>query len=283
MRASLAPRFQDCRHEHCHRLKITVASRHGLALPTWANLANELVHGSEVLLVDDGHGEWPEEVQQERYGNETLRTETRIELLGPPHRLNPPAPTGTTSWLLSVCYRASPLSAGASARRKWPASCAGFPVAIKTEMVTRLRSRGDHSGRLHTSPRSTSSASIASPGASCIARRSPFHPLHPRAIEVLGNRDVRRGRLRRRSIPMLLTGRHPRDVSRSNFLDRVTPPLDAARAGRDDEERLSRLCHGQVGDELGPLRLRPGQQRKTEAGSRDRGANQHAMASPMPL
>ena len=87
----------------------------------------------ELMLVDDGHGGWPEEVQQERYGNETLRTETRIELLGPPHRLNPPAPTGTTSWLLSVCYRASPLSAGASARRKWPASCAGFPVAIKTE------------------------------------------------------------------------------------------------------------------------------------------------------
>ena len=77
----MPPRFQDCRHEHCHRLKITVASRHSLALPTWANLANERVHRSEVVLVDDGHGEWAEEVQQERYGNETLRTETRIELL----------------------------------------------------------------------------------------------------------------------------------------------------------------------------------------------------------
>jgi len=79
--ARLLPPFQDCRHEHRHRLKITVASRHSLALPTWANLANERVHRSEVVLVDDGHGEWPEEVQQERYGNETLGTETRIELL----------------------------------------------------------------------------------------------------------------------------------------------------------------------------------------------------------
>src|SRR5439155_12448653 len=45
------------------------------------------------------------------------------------------------------------------------ASCAGFPVAIKTEIVTRLRSRGDNSGRLHTSPNSTSSVNVASPGA----------------------------------------------------------------------------------------------------------------------
>ena len=32
-------------------------------------------------------------------------------------------------------------------------------------MVTRLRSRGDRSGRLHISPNSTSSVSVASPGA----------------------------------------------------------------------------------------------------------------------
>jgi hypothetical protein len=44
-------------------------------------------------------------------------------------------------------------------------SCAGFPVAINTERVTRLRSRGDSSGRTHTSPNSTSSVSVARPGA----------------------------------------------------------------------------------------------------------------------
>ena len=37
--------------------------------------------------------------------------------------------------------------------------------AIKTAIVTRLRSRGDNSGRLHTSPNSTSSVSVARPGA----------------------------------------------------------------------------------------------------------------------
>ena len=34
-----------------------------------------------------------------------------------------------------------------------------------TRTVTRLRSRGDNSGRLHTSPYSTSSVSVAKPGA----------------------------------------------------------------------------------------------------------------------
>ena len=46
-----------------------------------------------------------------------------------------------------------------------PASYAGFPVAISTEMITRLRSRGDNSDRFHTSPNSTSSVRLARPGA----------------------------------------------------------------------------------------------------------------------
>jgi hypothetical protein len=53
-----------------------------------------------------------------------------------------------------------------SARPKWRASCAGFPVAIRTAMVTRLRSRGDNSARRQTSPNNTASVSVASPGQS---------------------------------------------------------------------------------------------------------------------
>jgi hypothetical protein len=41
---------------------------------------------------------------------------------------------------------------------------------------------------------------------------------------------------------VLLVRRDSDDVARSNFLDSATPLLDAARAGRDDQDLTSRMC-----------------------------------------
>ena len=165
MRASIGARFQDCRHEHRHRLKITVATRHSLGLPTWANLANERVHRSEVVLVDDGHGEWAEEVQQERYGNETLRTETRIELLectigGSGERgdgLRPPVldlrdQPGLSSWERGLAQM-TPFPAQGVANRIGTAP-AGWPNSRRTDVLPWASTSSCHSDPRTIEPRS---------------------------------------------------------------------------------------------------------------------------------
>lgn len=42
-------------------------------------------------------------------------------------------------------------------------------------------------------------------------------------------------------VPVLLTGRDPHDVSRSNLLDGVAPSLDASDASRDDQDLAARM------------------------------------------
>ena len=147
-------------------------------------------------------------------------------------------------------------------------------------MVTRLRSRGDNSGRRHTSPNSTSSVSVARPGAircwtgpdglprpavdsrveapapalSCAGVRAVpadsrrtvvllvahlFHPLHCRAIAMFRDRNVRHDACG--DAPCQCFCRpESHDISRSNLFDRLTPPLDAANAGRDDQNLTPR-------------------------------------------
>ena len=153
--------------------------------------------------------------------------------------------------------------------------------AINAVIVTRLRSRGERSGRLQTSPYSTSSVSAAMPGATfCCsgpegrpapAAGSPtearlgglrrrwaglagirqrtvvllvahlLHPLHGRAVTVLGDGDVRHRRLRRRPVPVLLAGRDPHHVPRTDLLDGVAPSLHASGARRDDQDLAARM------------------------------------------
>ena len=48
-----------------------------------------------------------------------------------------------------------------------------------------------------------------------------LHPLHSRAVAMLRNGDVRHGRVRRRAVPVLLTGGDPHDVSGSNLLNGI--------------------------------------------------------------
>ena len=57
-----------------------------------------------------------------------------------------------------------------------------------------------------------------------------LHPLHRSAVAVLGDRDVRHGRVRRRAVPVLLARWDAHDVSGSNLLDWITPSLNAAGA-----------------------------------------------------
>ena len=52
---------------------------------------------------------------------------------------------------------------------------------------------------------------------------------------MLGHREVRHGRLGQRAVPVPGTGWNPDDVSLANDLNRVAPGLNAAGAGRDNQ------------------------------------------------
>lgn len=64
--------------------------------------------------------------------------------------------------------------------------------------------------------------------------RDVLQPVHRLPIELLLNRDVRHRRGRRCAMPVLFAGWEPNDVARANLLQRPTPSLSAADAGRDD-------------------------------------------------
>ena len=72
-----------------------------------------------------------------------------------------------------------------------------------------------------------------------------FHPVDGFAVELLLNGDVRHRRRGRRPMPMLFARRKPDHVARPNFLDRPTPSLRPAAAGRHDQgltERVRMPC-----------------------------------------
>src|SRR6476661_9881543 len=62
-----------------------------------------------------------------------------------------------------------------------------------------------------------------------------FHPVNHLAVFLFLDGDVRHGRRRCCSVPVLLSGREPDHVTGANFLNRAAPTLRAAAAGRHDE------------------------------------------------
>jgi hypothetical protein len=62
-----------------------------------------------------------------------------------------------------------------------------------------------------------------------------FQPLNCFAVELFLNSDVRHGRRRRGSVPMLLSRREPHDIARVDFFDGSAPALRATAAGGYDK------------------------------------------------
>ena len=68
-----------------------------------------------------------------------------------------------------------------------------------------------------------------------------FHPVDNFTVELFLNGDVRHGDGRRSSMPVLLAGREPNHVTGMDFLDRASPALCPAAAGRDNESLAERM------------------------------------------
>src|SRR5437764_10616756 len=68
-----------------------------------------------------------------------------------------------------------------------------------------------------------------------------FHPLDSLTVEGLLDRDVGHRRGGRRPVPMLLTRREPDHVAGPDLLDRPTPALRPAAAGRHDQRLTERV------------------------------------------
>ena len=68
-----------------------------------------------------------------------------------------------------------------------------------------------------------------------------FHPVDNLAVELFLNGDVRHGRGRRGSMPVLLAGREPDHITGPDLLDRAAPALRPAAASRDDERLTERM------------------------------------------
>jgi hypothetical protein len=62
-----------------------------------------------------------------------------------------------------------------------------------------------------------------------------FHPIGILAFEIFLNGNVGHDHGWRGTMPMFLTRRDPYNIARTNFLDRATPALDPAAAGRHDQ------------------------------------------------
>src|SRR4051812_37448736 len=62
-----------------------------------------------------------------------------------------------------------------------------------------------------------------------------LHPVHHLAIFSFLNGNVRHGCTRRRSVPVLLIGRNPDDISGMDFLDRTALALCPPAASGDNE------------------------------------------------
>src|SRR5271166_237996 len=62
-----------------------------------------------------------------------------------------------------------------------------------------------------------------------------FQPIDDLTVELFLDGDMRHGRGRRGTVPMLLARREPDHVTGMDFLDRAALPLDPAATGDDDE------------------------------------------------
>src|SRR6266545_2433039 len=77
-----------------------------------------------------------------------------------------------------------------------------------------------------------------------------FHPLDRLPVEPFHDGDVCHGRGCGGAVPVLLAGRTPDDVTRSNFLDRASPALYESAAGGHDQrlaERMGVPCRPRAG------------------------------------
>src|SRR6476646_1531639 len=68
-----------------------------------------------------------------------------------------------------------------------------------------------------------------------------LHPVHYLAVFLFLNGDVRHGRRRRSSMPVLLTRREPDYVAGPDFLDGAVPALRAAAARCDNKSLAERV------------------------------------------
>ena len=68
-----------------------------------------------------------------------------------------------------------------------------------------------------------------------------LQPIDDLAVELLLDGDMRHGRGRRGTVPVLLARREPDHVAGMDLLDRAALPLDPAAAGRDDEGLAQRV------------------------------------------
>jgi len=68
-----------------------------------------------------------------------------------------------------------------------------------------------------------------------------FHPVDNLTVELFLNGDVRHGRGRRGSMPVLLTRRKPDHITRTDFLDRPAPTLRPAATGGYDQGLTERM------------------------------------------
>jgi hypothetical protein len=68
-----------------------------------------------------------------------------------------------------------------------------------------------------------------------------FHPVNCFAIELFLNGDVRHGRGRRGTVPMLFTRRELDHVTRPDLLDRPARALSETAAGRHDQSLAQRM------------------------------------------
>ena len=68
-----------------------------------------------------------------------------------------------------------------------------------------------------------------------------FQPIDDLTVELFLDGDMRHGRGRRGTVPMLLARRKPDHVTGMDFLDRAALPLDPTAAGRDDQGLPQRM------------------------------------------
>ena len=68
-----------------------------------------------------------------------------------------------------------------------------------------------------------------------------LQPIDDLAVELFLDGDMRHGRGRRGTVPMLLARREPNHVAGMDFLDRAALPLDPAATGRDDQGLPKRM------------------------------------------
>src|ERR1700683_245094 len=68
-----------------------------------------------------------------------------------------------------------------------------------------------------------------------------FHPIDGASVQRLLDGDMRHRGRRRRTVPMLLTGRKPDNIARPDFLPRAAPTLHPSEPGGDNQRLAERM------------------------------------------